>query len=230
MTPIDEGDREETLPLTDGDLSNLGDDPLGSSVHVPDFDPERQEVAEIEEQAERERKIDEWAKEQAKREQRIDEWAKKGGEGESPLGDNWNTLPFGQPGECKENLFVNIDSTKVALLLNRTAKHIQSCPQTDYVVFHIGGSIGYLEWLNALNLFMANIRQIRQPTYRKISFATRIASSWQPRPGQRPDFWMGAIHLGNTDNDTPIDISVLGRSASTWNILKHRIWLIEELG
>jgi hypothetical protein len=231
MTPIGEGDREGSLPSTDGDLSNLGDDPLGSNVHVPDFDLKQREVAEIGEQAENERYSFVWACIQAELEQTIDEWAKKGGEGQSPLGDNWNTLPFGQPGRCKDNLFVSIaESTEVALLLNRTAKHIQSCPQTACVVFHIGGSIGYLEWLNALNLFMAYINQIRQPTDRKISFATRIASSWQPRPEQRPNFWKGAIHLGKTDNGVPIDISVLGRSASTWNTLKHRIWLIEELG
>lgn len=196
-------------------FKNLGGDPLGGNVHVPGFDPGADDFD---------------AEQRLTKEAEIDSWARKDGVGPSPLGNNWNTIPFGTPGSCKDHLFVHIDgSNAITSCLNATAQHLVNCPNTVYVVFHIGGSIGYLEWLRALDRFKVGHRS-RNPSC-KAQFVTRIAQSWTPRPTQRAQYWRGAIHLGATQNGTPINFPEFQKNdRSTWVKFKHRIWLIEELG
>jgi hypothetical protein len=199
----------------DNVFDNLGEDPLGGNVPVPGFDPGMDDFS-----------VDDTLEREAK----IDSWAKNNGLSPSPLGSNWNTLPFGTPSGCKNNLFVHIkDSADIQPTLNNTIKHLSQCPETAYVVFHVGGSIGYLDWLRALDQFLLALRSGNVAC--KARFATRIAHSWTPRPTQRAQYWKGATHQGATQNGKPINFSSYQiKDASTWVKFKHRIWLLEELG
>lgn len=140
-----------------------------------------------------------------------------------PFGDKWNTLPFGARGNCCDKLFVDFRSSMdVHPLLQDTVLHLAKCPATKLVVFHVSGSVGYLEWMYAL---VAKLPMLRKYAAADAKFATRIAYSWMPRPLQRPEKWKGAICRGKADNDSKVDMTRFNRV-----VFKHRIWLLEELG
>jgi len=201
--PMDEDPSEETL----GDL-------LGGDVFVEGFDPPDEDdeltVADGE---------DRWSQ----RDRAIDEWAEKEGAGSGPLtGGGWNTLPFGEPGECEDRLFVDVRRWEdIAPRLAETLAHLKSCGNTRYVVFHVGGDIGYGDWRRALNSAVYGLEEAAPGA----KFVTRLAWNWTPRLGQRPYRWGGGICKGNTDNGKPVKLKARNRAR-----FKHRIWFLEELG
>ncbi|MDM7943526.1 MAG: hypothetical protein QUV35_12955 [Hydrogenophaga sp.] len=199
------GIQREVRFTREGDFDrqhHWANDPLGTDF-IDGLDPEDGMTEE---------EASEWDK-------KIDHWAQRGDE--SPLRDTWNTLPLGEPGGCCERLFVDVRSTLMTQpMFQRTINHLALCTQTKLVVFHVGGDIGYLDWMRAL-LVKLPVMHLLAP---KTRFATRVASGWSPRQGQRPDLWQGAILQIQTDNKASIS-NPLVRS-----IFKHRIWLLEELG
>lgn len=201
--PMDEDPSEEIF----GDL-------LGGDVFVEGFDPTDEDdelpVADGEDPSSQE-------------DEAIDGWAENKGEGNCRLtGRGWNTLPFGEPGKCEGRLFVDVRRSKdIARRLADTLAHLKICSDTRYVVFHVGGDIGYLEWTDALRLALHELRKAASHA----KFVTRLAWNWTPRLGQRPYRWGGGICHGNTDNGKPIKLKACDRAS-----FKHRIWLLEELG
>lgn len=155
----------------------------------------------------------------------IDRWALSGGGSPAPFDPpwSWNSLPFGKPNERSNKVFVDIRGADwIGPLLEETASYLGKYPRTEEVVFHIGGDIGYLEWLSSLNDFLSRIKSSFET---KAVLVTRLAASWMPRYGQNPYSWRGGIRRDLMDN---------GRSVITPNIsraaFKHRVWLLEELG
>ncbi|MGV1045387.1 hypothetical protein [Limnohabitans sp.] len=199
--------------MTKEDQPNFNHDPLGGDVFASGFDLPPEGSAQS---------LDEW-------EQAIEDWAGSNGKSESPLGDSWNTLPFGAIGKCCDHLFVDVRSAHlIQQIFWDTRLHLKTCPNTRLVVFHVGGDIGYLQWMNEL------IHQL--PMMKKLSnsstqFITRVSRSWMPRLSQNPTLWRGAI----VNPTTPDHIDVAACFSDTSHrqkrvMLKHRVWLLEELG
>jgi hypothetical protein len=189
-------------------------DPLGGDEFVQDIDlpPENCEIS-----------SDEW-------DRKIDDWASSGGTVESPLNDSWNTLPFGDPGGCRPKLFVDVRSSNmIGNMFALTSQHLVKCPRTKFVVFHVGGDfgIGYLEWMNEL------IRQLSMEPFAsaQAKFVTRVSRSWTPRANQNPQMWCGAtIDTGPHADPNVVAVFEDRRHPQKRAMLKHRVWLLEELG
>ncbi len=199
--------------MTSEDSPIFDHDPLGGDVFVPDFDgpPEGSELD-----------PDPW-------EQKIEDWASSEGRQESPLKGSWNTLPFGTPGHCRKNLFVDVRSERtITAMLLATRQHLIDCPMTELVVFHVGGDIGYLRWMNEL---VQQLPILKSLSSFKTTFVTRLSRSWTPRPVQNPVIWRGAIVNSTTPNHQVIAVIYANGTHREWRVLlKHRIWLLEELG
>ena len=208
---------DDNFSTPDEDDSEIGQDILASDVLIPyvDFPPDMEEF-----DAENWEGWEKWDEE-------IDRWSQSGGAGTSPLGGNWNTLPFGSPGECKKYLFVDVRSdSQIQPLFDATIIHLQNCPETEVVVFHVGDSIGYVRWVNALQANMPLMLFYAQAP--NACFATRLARSWTPRSHQKPDLWRGGICNGQPGVAHPNPNGNV--RATTRAAFKHRIWLLEEFG
>ena len=186
-------------------------DPLGGDVFVPEFDHPAEDCS-----------LDEW-------EQAIEDWAASDGTSESPLGESWNTLPFGTPGRCHKNLFVDVRrANEIQKVLGDTCKHLIHCPNTQVIVFHVGGEIGYLQWMNELIGQLPSIKQLSNPN---VTIITRVSRNWSPRATQKPKLWRGAIvNSISPDHHNVAKCFTDGTHQQKRAMLKHRIWLLEELG
>lgn len=194
-------------------------DPLGGDVFVKEFDIPGEGFRRTGKWMSR---IDDW-------EDKIDEWAGSEGGEESPLGDSWNTLPFGTPGDCKDKLFVDVRSEhNIQKVLSDTLSHLKTCVNTRLVVFHVGGDIGYLRWMNELIHHLPEMKRLNPNT----SIVTRVARNWTPRLTQKPKIWRGAIVVDPiTDDDLEVQKCFLDSTHRQKRVmLKHRVWLLEELG
>jgi hypothetical protein len=204
--------KPKEFPMTHHEEPIFDHDPLGGDVFAPEFDIPGEGFA---------HSIDEW-------EQEIDEWAGSEGRKKSPLDDSWNTLPFGSPGDCNDKLFVDIPcEQRIQQLLLDTLNHLRKCANTRLVVFHVGGDIGYLRWMNELIRQLPEMKRLNPNT----CFVTRVARSWTPRRTQKPMIWRGAIV--NSTNPDYIEVAkcfVDSTHRQKRVILKHRVWLLEELG
>jgi hypothetical protein len=64
---------------------------------------------------------------------RLDDWP-------SHVPGDWNTIPFGSPGECRRRLLVVIDrDAMVVQRLRETRAHLAKCPDTTSVMFYLTG-------------------------------------------------------------------------------------------
>lgn len=193
-------------------------DPLGGDVFVKEFDIPGEGFRRTGKWMSR---IDDW-------EDKIDEWAGSEGGEESPLGDSWNTLPFGTPGDCKDKLFVDVRSEhNIQKVLSDTLSHLKTCVNTRLVVFHVGGDIGYLRWMNELIHHLPEMKRLNPNT----SIVTRVARNWTPRLTQNPTIWRGAIVNPITPtHDAVAECFTNSTHKQKRVMLKHRVWLLEELG
>lgn len=169
-----------------------------------------------------------------KREENINSWVLDQilckCDGPSPFSSsNWRlfTSPSANYGESgKHNLLVDIrDRSWIDPVLAELEEYLGKDSEPKYVVFYIGGHIGYCEWQNKFNKFFQSVNSCYSPDTR---FATRLSANWMPRYGQAPYRWRGGLGRLVLDND--------GQRAN-YNIpnkgqahFKHRIWLLEELG
>ena len=163
------------------------------------------------------------------REKRISDWiGRSGDEGESIsdiLGRAVNTVaPYGTAGNCHSELFVPVTrSVDIAARLADSTKHFTLCPETNVVVFLIGGSVGYLEWMKEFLLW-----KLKHASHHR-SIVVRVTAAWAPRPGLHNGVasqqWAGGIssHVNQNGNAVP---GIRSNRAA----FRHRVWLLEELG
>lgn len=187
-------------------------DPLGGDVYVPGIDPDG--TMSFTDARELDHAIDWWALN-----------PEKTGVPFATEKIAWNFLPgqFTHNIE-KSNLFVDIRGEDwIEPLLRETENYVKRDHPPQLVVFHVGGSIGYLHWVKAVHESIDHIR--KEPRLGNIKFATRVAASWMPRYGQNPYIWRGAT----SDSLVTVD----GKFVFPQSLLptfKHRIWFLEELG
>lgn len=169
-----------------------------------------------------------------KLEENINSWVLDQGlgkcKGQSPFSSsNWSLFPspsanYGESG--KHNLLVDVrDGSWIDPVLEELKKYLLKDSVPSYVVFHIGGQIGYCEWQIKFNKFFQSVKPDNFPDTK---FATRLSASWMPRYNQKPYFWRGGLGrciLDKNGQRANYLIPNKGRAHFT-----HRIWLLEELG
>ena len=205
----------ETAEIPCLELNNAPEVPstLGDDFYIPGVDPEATDSEET--IAERERRIGDWIQ-------------RRGREGESIsdiLGRSVNTVePHGVLGGCHGELHVPVEfAEEVAQLLWQSAEVLDKCPEISLVVFHVAGNLGYLEWMNS---FLPWRNAFRSPKRR---IAVRVTATWSPRiclgNGAVAQNWAGALPRGPGANGAQIPVAAPHRAR-----LRHRVWLLEELG
>lgn len=182
-------------------------DPLGGEEHIDGIDPGE----EVEETDQWDEELDRTLR---KRIPRFPSSPSRRGE--------WTVLPSPFDADCSENLLVVIrNSSEIFRLLDQTVAHLGRCDGVKVVVFHIGGDIGYVNWMRALLVNLPVMRSLSAGT----RFVTRLARSWTPRAGQSAFWWTGALGDGTSNNGANYHVPLRSRA-----VFKHRIWLLEELG